>query len=115
MANTIAKARHLVGTNKIVLLEDVYSTDQGIGEICGITKINISDPLPTDAETYTARQLVTQGFLRRVKLRLTNKKTRVIYMLSANSPKIGGLTGLSYVGGLTVKTAYFPQKYTYTA
>ncbi|MHC5613761.1 MAG: hypothetical protein ACYTXA_22870 [Nostoc sp.] len=104
---TIPRVPHLVGTNKIVRLEDVYSE---IGDVCGISKLD--GPPPADAETASLRQLITNGTIRRATVTLTNKKIRSVYMVAANCPKVGALETLAYQSGLLIKTAHFAQRIT---
>lgn len=108
MANTIPKVPHLVGTNKIVSLEDIYGT---IGDICGISKI--IDTPPEGSETASIRSLVANGTMRRATVRLSTGKIRTVYMTAANCPKVGALATLEYQSGLTIKTAYFGQRLTF--
>ena len=109
MANTIPKVPHLIGENKIAPLEDIY---QDIGAICGIVKLNTTPP--EGADTYTSiRQLSVNGTVRKAKVRLSNKKIRVIYVLAENCGKIGALRNKNYTDSLTITSAYFPQQYRY--
>jgi len=104
MATLPPKVPHLVGTNKILLLEDVYDE---IGDTCGITKI---DGAPPDgAETGSIRQMTKNGTIRRAKIKLSNKQIRTVYMTAANCPKVGGLVSQTYTTGLTIANAWFPQ------
>jgi hypothetical protein len=98
------KVPHLVGTNKILLLEDVY---QDIGDTCGISKI---DGTPPDgAETASIRELIKNGTIRRGKVKLSNRQIRTIYMIAANCPKVAGLVTQNFTSGLTISNAWFPQ------
>lgn len=109
MAITIPKVKHLVGTNKIVTLPDVYSE---ITDITGISKME-DDP-PDDAETYKSPvALAATGIVRAIHVKLSNGKLRTIYIVAANAPKIGGLLGKEYLSGITIKTAYFPGTFKY--
>ncbi|MEH1785881.1 MAG: hypothetical protein V7L23_09945 [Nostoc sp.] len=80
-----------------------------IGDTCGITKITGAPP--ADAETGTIRGMTKNGTIRRAKVRTVDKKTHTIYMVAANCPQVGALVGQE-IGGLTIKTAWFPQKVT---
>jgi hypothetical protein len=108
MATTIPKVPHLVGTNKIVRLEDIY---ENIGTICGISKID--GPPPAGAETASIRSLVANGTIRRATVRLSTGKIRTVYMIAANCPQVGALETLEYVTGTAIKTAYFSEKVTF--
>lgn len=108
MSTPIPKVPHLVGTNQIVILEDIYET---IGEICGISKI--TDTPPDGATTASIRSLVANGTIRRATVRLSNGKIRTVYMAAANCPKVGALQTLAYATGLTIKTAYFSERVTF--
>lgn len=107
MTTRPARVPHLVGTNKILNLEDVYGT---IGDVCGISKV--AGALPDDAETIDIRKSVANGIIRRALVKLSNGKLRTIYMVAANCPKVGALVNLEYTTGLTIKTARFPQHIT---
>lgn len=109
MATRPPKIPHLVGTNKILNLEDVYGN---IGDICGITKIDSSNPLPDDADTISIRQATSNGILRRAVVRLASGKIRTVYMVAANCPKVGALANLEYTTGLKIKSARFQQHIT---
>ncbi len=109
------KITHVVGTNKLVSLEDVYGPADDtttLGTICGIVALG-TDPVPAGSETFSAQALVKDGVLRRAKVRLANKKIRTVYIIAANAPQIGALNGKTYSTGVLVKTAYFPQKFTF--
>ncbi|MHC5860733.1 hypothetical protein [Nostoc sp.] len=105
------KITHVIGGNKLVPLEDVYSD---IGTICGITTLGDDAP-PEGSETFSIQALVNNGTVRRAKVRLANKKIRTVYIVAANAPQIGALRGLEYTTDLLIKSAYFPQKYTFGA
>ncbi|OYE04744.1 hypothetical protein [Nostoc sp. 'Peltigera membranacea cyanobiont' 232] len=107
MATQIPRVPHLVGTNKIVRLEDIYDN---IGDICGISKL--TDAPPEGAETASIRSLVSNGTIRRATVKLANGKIRTVYMTAANCPKVGALETLEYQTGLTIKTAYFSERVT---
>jgi hypothetical protein len=107
MTTAVPKVPHLVGTNKIVRLEDVY---ENIGTICGISKID--GPPPAGAETASIRSLVSNGTMRRATVKLSTGKLRTVYMIAANCPQVGALETLEYVSGTTIKTAYFSQRIT---
>jgi len=110
-SNLPAKITHVVGTNKLCRLEDVYDD---IGEICGIKSLDGEAP-PAGAETVSINYLVQRGIARRAKVRLANKKIRTIYIIAANCPQIGALEGKEYTSNVLIKTAYFPQKVNFTA
>lgn len=107
MANRPPKVPHLVGTTRILNLEDVYAN---IGNICGISKI--TGPVPDGAETGTIRAMIANGSIRRATVRLANKKTRIVYMAAANCPQVGALVGLEYQTGIIIKSASFSQQIT---
>jgi hypothetical protein len=101
------KVPHLVGTNKILQLEDVY---RDIGDICGINKL--VDAPPADAETSSIRLLIANGTIRRAVVKISNGGSRVIYITAANCPKVGALRTLTYATGLTITRSWFPQRIT---
>lgn len=107
MATRPPKVPHLVGTNKILNLEDVYGT---IGDVCGISKID--GALPAGAETIDIRKSVSNGIIRRASVKLTNGKIRTVYMVAANCPQVGALVNLEYTTGVNIKTASFPEHIT---
>lgn len=108
MTTAVPKVPHLVGTNKIVSLEDIY---ENIGTICGISKID--GPPPAGAETASIRSLIANGTIRRATVKLVTGKIRTVYMTAANCPQVGALVTLEYVSGTAIKTAYFSQKVAY--
>lgn len=108
MTTAVPKVPHLVGTNKIVSLEDIYDD---IGAICGISKIDGTPP--AGAETASIRSLIANGAMRRATVKLSNGRIRSVYMAAANCPQVGALETLEYVSGLTIKTAYFSERVTY--
>ncbi|MEH1769190.1 MAG: hypothetical protein V7L30_22685 [Nostoc sp.] len=119
MANTLPpKITHLVAGNKLVFLEDIYGATgdaTGISDICGIVALG-DDPVPAGSESASAQALVKSGILRRIKVRLAeSKKIRTVYIIAANAPQIAALKGKKYSTTDTIKTAYFPQKYTFGA
>lgn len=103
------KIPHLVGTNKVLNLEDVY-TD--IGDLCGIKKVDDSNPVPDDFDTIDVTKSCANGTIRRAVVRLTNGKIRTVYMTAASSSKVGALVNLEYTTGLKIKSARFPQHIT---
>lgn len=106
MAKRPPKFPHLVGTNKILLLEDEYAA---IGDTCGITKITGAPP--ADAETGSIRQMTKNGTIRRAKVKTSDNKIHTIYMVAANCPQVGALVSQT-LGGLAITNAWFPQKIT---
>ena len=105
----IPRVPHLVGKNKILNLEDVYGF---IGDACGISKIDNTNPLSPDVETGNIRAMVADGLIRRATVRLDNGKVRTVYMTAENCPKVGALVNQKYVDGILIKTAHFPQHIT---
>ncbi|MBN3897106.1 MAG: hypothetical protein HWQ41_18060 [Nostoc sp. NOS(2021)] len=105
MPTQIPKASFVVGTNKIVTLEDVYDE---IGDVCGVVKADAA-ALPDDSESISVRQLVSSGVGRRALVRLKDKTTKTVYFAAANCTKIGALVGLDYVPGNVILSARFPQ------
>jgi hypothetical protein len=111
------KITHLVNGNRLVPLEDIYGAagdPTTISDICGIVALG-STAVPAGSETFSAEALVKNGTLRRAKVRLVSKKIRTVYLVAANAPQIGALNGKKYGSADVIKTAYFPQKYTFSA
>lgn len=108
MATRPTLVKHvLTGTNKVVPLEDVYAN---IGTTCGIEVLG--DAPPANAEVFSANQLVKVGILRRAKVRLSTGKIRTVYLVAANTPQVQLLVAQEYITGVTIKSAYFPQRIT---
>ncbi len=95
---------HLAG-NKIINLPNIYA---GIGDITGITLLDGAPP--AGAESASLRQLITDGAIRRATATLSNGKIRDIFMVAANAPLVGALSGQPYGTGLTIKRAHFKQQ-----
>lgn len=93
----------VVGTNNIVSLEDNY---ESIGLICGLQKLDATQPLPAGSSIVPIAELTKTGILRRTRIKVGTRDLRMIYMTPTNFSKIQELVGLTYAG-LTIKQAYF--------
>lgn len=118
MAKKATLYNHLIGTNIVAPLPDIYGN---INTITGISKVNADNPLPTDYKTFkTINQVAALGIVRRAKAQIgtgASKKLKTIYLLAANAPQVGALKSLKYGADDsatdTIVNAYFPATYKY--